>query len=278
MARTAVRAAAARLADIGRVASPLVDAELLVAHVLGVSRGALLTAEDLTADQLQALDVLLDRRAQGVPLQHLLGSAPYRYLEVAIGPGVFIPRPETELLVELAATSLRTAGLVVDLCSGSGAVALAVATEFPATEVIAVERSQQALVWLRRNVAAIAPRVRVTAADVADPTMLAEFAGTVDVVLANPPYVPAATAIELAPEIGFDPAEAVFAAGSGLGVIAHVISAAQRLLKPGGLLVVEHDDSHQDGVLALFSDADWTAVQRHRDLTGRPRFVSAVRD
>jgi release factor glutamine methyltransferase len=160
-------AATATLAEAG-VASPRVDAELLAAHVLGLPRPRLLTAPPPTPAQRAELARLVARRAERTPLQHLTGTAPFYGLELAVGPGVFIPRFETELLVEWALTRLEAAGRVVDLCSGSGAIALAVATQRPTLQVYCVERSAAALPWLRANVARWAPQVQIVEADVTE--------------------------------------------------------------------------------------------------------------
>jgi release factor glutamine methyltransferase len=258
------------------IESPRVDAQLLLAHVLGISRGALLTliaVEPYAAEQFQAL---VGRRAVGEPLQYLTGEAPFRYLMIEVGPGVFIPRPETELLVDAVLSTLRAAspGLAVDLCSGSGAIALALAGETDAARIIAVERSASALDWLRRNSAGT--RVEVVDADIADPRLLSDLDGRVDVVISNPPYVPSGAAVGR--EVAHDPDEAVFAGIDGLALMGAVIEAAARLLRPGGLLAVEHDDTQGDALPALLSADDrWTDAADHRDLTDRPRYATAVR-
>ncbi len=282
----AVAAAAARLAAAG-VASPRVDAELLAAHVLAVPRSRLPVVAGMTDDQRRRFDELVARRARREPLQYLTGTAPFRYLELAVGPGVFVPRPETELLVDrvLSAVGPRpdeTGGtVVVDLCSGSGALALALAQELAGARVYAVESSPAALRWLRRNAADRAsrgdPPVQVIDGDVADPGLLAMLRGAVDVVMSNPPYVPEGTPVP--PEVAdHEPAGAVFAGPDGLAVIRHVVARAADLLRPGGLLVVEHDDTHGEAVPALLvADGRFADVADHRDLAGRPRFASATR-
>lgn len=271
------------------------EAEQLAAYVLDVSRGRLALVAALTAEQLTRFESLVARRARREPLQHVLGSAAFRHLELAVGPGAFVPRPETELLagwgIEQAAARAgeRGAGaagpsgeaLVVDLCSGTGAIALSVAEEVPAARVVAVERSAAALDWLRRNAAARAAAgdrpIRVVAGDVSDPELLAEYAGRVDVLLCNPPYVPEGTAVP--PEVAeHDPAEAVFGGADGLDVIREVLPRAATLLAPGGAFGVEHDDSHGAAVPALLrADGRFVDVTAHRDLTGRPRFTTARR-
>ncbi len=275
--------AAATLAAAG-VASPRVAAELLAAHVLAIGRGRLALVDTIRRDELRRFDELVAGRAARVPLQHLLGTAAFRHLELAVGPGVFVPRPETELLAGWGVEAARRTGagcLVVDLCSGTGAVALSVAHEVPGSRVVAVERSPAALEWLRRNAAAQvragdAP-VDVVAGDVTDPQLLAGLRGRVDVVLCNPPYVPAGTAVP--PEVaGHDPAEAVFGGPDGLAVIRPVVALAAALLRPGGGVGIEHDDGHAAAVPALLrGDGRFTGVRDHPDLAGRPRFATARR-
>ncbi|BFU42656.1 peptide chain release factor N(5)-glutamine methyltransferase [Krasilnikovia sp. MM14-A1004] len=271
----ALAAASAELAAAG-VESPRVDAELLAAHVLGVGRGRLVLIDTVRADELARFGELVARRARRVPLQHLLGTAAFRHLDLAVGPGVFVPRPETELLAGWGIDRTAPGAVVVDLCSGTGAIALSVADEARPGRVLAVERSPEALAYLRRNAAGL-PRVEVVEADVTDPGLLAELSGTVDVVLCNPPYVPLGTAVP--PEVAeHDPQEAVFGGADGLTVIRPVVALAARLLRPGGALGIEHDDVHGDAVPALLrADGRFAAVTAHRDLAGRPRFTTAER-
>jgi release factor glutamine methyltransferase len=270
-----VRAATERLATAG-VESARHDAEQLLAHLLNVSRAALLIRGEVSGDDAGAFDDLVTRRAAREPLQYLIGRAPFRHLELKVGPGVFIPRPETELLVDAVLPHLHTqpAPVVVDLCSGSGALALAIAQECPTAQVTALERSPDALVWLRAN--ADGTGVSVIAGDVTDPHVLAELIGAVDVVVSNPPYVPSGTTV--GPEVRHDPGEAVFAGPDGLALMPAVIATAARLLQPGGVLAIEHDDTHEQAMPALLrDDTRWTDIADHRDLTGRPRFATAVR-
>ncbi|MBQ1028080.1 peptide chain release factor N(5)-glutamine methyltransferase [Micromonospora sp. C95] len=291
---TSVIADAARALATGGVTSARVEAELLAAYVLEIPRGRLALADGFTDEQLDAYRALVVRRSRREPLQYLTGTAGFRHLELAVGPGVFVPRPETELLAGWGVDQARrVAGndggqadgrpepLVVDLCSGSGAIALSVASEVPQARVVAVERSPQALSWLRRNaadrVAAGDRPIEVVAADVTDAALLAELAGQVDVLLCNPPYVPLAVAVP--PEVAeHDPAEAVFGGADGLDVIRRVIDRAGSLLSPGGALGIEHDDSHGAVLPALLAaDGRYAAIVDHRDLAGRPRFVTASR-
>jgi release factor glutamine methyltransferase len=284
----ALARAAAALAAAG-VASPRVDAELLAAHVLDVGRGRLALIDAIRADEAARLAELVARRAERIPVQHLLGSAAFRRLELAVGPGGFVPRPETELLAGwgiAAAAAVGRTPVVVDLCSGTGAIALAVANELPAAgapapRVIAVERSAAALGWLRRNAADRAaagdPPIEVVAGDVTDPGLLPLLRGAVDVVLCNPPYVPDGVAVP--PEVAtHDPAEAVFGGADGLAVIGPVVALAGALLRPGGQLGVEHDDTHAPAVAGLLAaDGRFADPAGHADLAGRPRFATARR-
>ncbi|MFE9657600.1 peptide chain release factor N(5)-glutamine methyltransferase [Micromonospora sp. NPDC006431] len=278
----AVARAARTLAAAG-VEAPRAEAEQLAAYVLDVPRGRLALAEGLTPGQRDRFDALVARRVAREPLQHLTGTAGFRHLALAVGPGVFVPRPETELLAGWGVAQGREhrSPLVVDLCSGSGAIALAVAQELPQARVVAVERSPAALAWLRRNVADRAAAgdtpIEVVAADVTDPQLLADLVGRVDVLLCNPPYVPRSVAVS--PEVaGYDPDEAVFGGADGLDVIRPVVARAAALLRPGGALGVEHDDTHGAAVPALLAaDGRYERVEEHRDLVGRPRFATASR-
>jgi release factor glutamine methyltransferase len=290
-----VVARAARLLAAAGVVPARPEAELLAAYVLGLPRGRLALVDGFDPAQLARFEELLARRARREPLQHLTGSAAFRHLELAVGPGVFVPRPETELLAgrgvdearRLAATDGAGTGnapaepVVVDLCSGSGAIALSLAQEVPAARVVAVERSPAALGWLRRNAAARAAAgdrpVEVVVADVTGAELLTGLTGRVDVLLCNPPYVPEAVAVP--PEVAaHDPAEAVFGGPDGLAVVRPVIAHAARLLRPGGLLGLEHDDTHGTVLPALLAaDGRFAAIVDHPDLTGRARFVTARR-
>ncbi|GAA1877085.1 peptide chain release factor N(5)-glutamine methyltransferase [Asanoa iriomotensis] len=267
-----------RLASAG-VESPRNDAELLAAFVLGVSRGRLLLADRATAAQADAFRRLVDRRVAREPLQYITGTAAFRHLELAVGPGAFVPRPETELLAGWGIDVARalTDPVVVDLCAGPGPIALSVASEVTASTVYAVEKSPAALDWLRRNAAELAPGTRVVAGDVTDPGLLADLRGRVDVLLSNPPYVPSGTPVP--PEVDrYDPATAVFGGPDGLVVVRPVIDRAAELLRPGGALAIEHDEEHGAAVPELLRvHGGFDRIEPHDDLTGRPRFTTARR-
>lgn len=272
--REQVADAAQRLSAAG-VASPRADAELLAAYALGIPRARVALAGDCAQEQAAAYRSLVERRAVGEPLQHITGVAAFRRLELAVGPGVFVPRPETEVLVDWALADLEAragAPVVVDLCTGSGAVALALATEHPAATVHAVEKDADAYAWARRNLAGSPVRPHHDDAV----TCLAELDGTVDLVVANPPYVPAGS--DLPPEVCHDPAIALFAGADGLDGVRFVARAAARLLRPGGALACEHDALHGETAPALLTSLPhWERVEDHHDLAGRPRFVTANR-
>jgi release factor glutamine methyltransferase len=265
--------ATSRLAEAG-LDTPRVDAELLLSHVLGVPRSRLTTLSGAVHPSAAvALDRLLKRRAAREPLQYLTGRAWFRHVEVAVGPGVFVPRPETELLVDAVWPELRPGGCAVDLCSGSGALALALADEVPGLRVLAVEWEREALPWLRRNAAGTA--VEVVEADVTEP-LLPELAGRADAVVCNPPYVPLSA--EVGAEVRHDPRAAVFGGADGLALMPAVIARAAELLRPGGLVAIEHDDGHGESVPALLrADGRWREVADHPDLTGRPRYATGRR-
>ena len=268
------------------VASPRHDAEALAAFVLGCPRAHLHVAGDMSAGQRTVFSELVTRRVARVPLQHLTGSAPFRYLEVAVGPGVFVPRPETEsvagwcidaLLVDRAgapgAPVFRP--LVVDLCTGSGAIALSIAHEVKGAVVHAVERERAAYDWAVRN--ATGTRVVMHHADAAD--ALHELDGTVDLVVANPPYLPDAHRDQVDPEVrDHDPDAALWGGPDGLAGPRLIEDAARRLLRDGGLVAVEHADDQGTSVAALFrASGEWSHVAVRQDLGGRDRFVTACR-
>ncbi|WP_424189006.1 peptide chain release factor N(5)-glutamine methyltransferase [Actinokineospora sp. G85] len=285
MTRTLLRLAvseAARVLGEAGVDSPRADAELLAAHLLGVDRGKLLMVPLVDAEVVTALEAMVARRAAREPLQHITGTAPLGPLDVAVGPGVFVPRPETEQLLAWALTALRgvSSPVVVDLCTGTGALALAIAHARPDAVVHAVEKSPSALSWARRNADARAAAgdtpVTLHSADVTAPDVLADLESRVDLVVSNPPYVP--EGVQVSPEVATDPHEAVFAGPDGLDVIRPLITLMARLLHPGATLAVEHDDTHGEVVPGLFSTRTlFTDVRLHHDLAGRPRFTTARR-
>ncbi len=274
---------AAEILEAAGIPTPRVDAEELAGHLLGVSRTRLGLHPLVDEQVLEAYRELVSRRARRVPLQHLTGLATLGAVTVRVGPGVFIPRPETEMLVEAALGAIAEvpAPIVVDLCTGSGVIALAIAAARPDATVHAVERSPGALAWARRNAdlqaAAGQTPILLRGGDFGDERLLADLEGTADLVTANPPYVPDGTEVE--PEVsGFDPAEAVFAGPDGLAVIRPLISVAAALARPGGWIAIEHDSSHGESVPALLTARRVLAeVNDHLDLAGRPRFVTARR-
>jgi release factor glutamine methyltransferase len=278
--RVAIDDAQKQLADAG-VASPRHDAETLAAFVLGCPRSRLLVAGDLSAGQHVVFGELVARRALRVPLQHLTGSAAFRYLEVAVGPGVFVPRPETEVVAGWCVDALREparthAPIVVDLCTGSGAIALSIAQEVRGATVHAVERESAAHAWAQRN--AMGTRVIVHHADAAE--ALAELEGTVDLVVANPPYLPDSVRDQVDPEVrDHDPDAALWGGPDGLDGPRMIEAAARRLLCDGGLVAVEHADHHGSSVAEMFrASGDWSHIVVRHDLAGRDRFVTARRE
>ena len=281
--RATVATATERLAAAG-VASPEHDARALAVHVLGLDRPSdLLLADSFDDAQAEAYDALVGRRADRVPLQHLTGSVGFRHIELEVGPGVFVPRPETESVVQWAVDAVAregwTAPLVVDLCTGSGTMAFALANEVPGATVHGVERDPAALDWARRNaanrVAAGDPEVELHLGSVED--ALLDMDGRFDLVVSNPPYVADDEAHIPDPEVvDHDPEIALFAGPDGLDVIRLVEQTAKRLLRPGGLVVVEHSDRQGETAPAVFAEG-WAEVQDHKDLAGRDRFVTARR-
>lgn len=277
----AVRAAAQRLADAG-VPDPLVDAELLAGHVLDRRRGevqaAIVRGDAVDEAQQHALEALVARREAREPLQHITGTAPFRHLELAVGPGVFVPRPETETVVQFAIDALLNSGepapVGVDLGTGSGAIALAMATEVPHARVFAAELSDDAHAWAQRNVAGV-ENLTLVLSDLAD--AFPELDGSASVVISNPPYVPDA-AVPRDPEVRlFDPALALYGGADGLDVVRVLSSRALRLLRPGGVLVIEHGELQGAAIRELLTADGWRAAATHRDLTLRDRATTAIR-
>ena len=280
--RLAVIEATSMLEAAG-VGSPRFDAEVLAAHVVGVERGRLPMVPLVDPLTIETYRRLVEQRVARVPLQHITGWAAMGAITVEVGPGVFTPRPETELLMAWALAELEgvSAPVVLDLCTGSGVLALAIAQARPDARVHAVEADPTALAWARRNADARSARgdtpIRLYQGDVTDRRLLVELEGQVDLVVANPPYVPLGTPVE--PEVAdHDPAGAVFGGDDGLDVLRPLVYSAATWLKVGGAVGVEHDDSHGDVVPALFTARSvFTDVRVHADLAGRPRFTTARR-
>lgn len=267
-----------------QVPSPDVDAELLIGHLLGLSRGAVqakaIIGTPLSADESAAVIALVERRATREPLQHIIGTAPFRSLVLAVGPGVFVPRPETEIVAQYAIDALRTAAVPqpigIDLGTGSGAIALAMATEVRHARVFGVENSAEAFVWTLRNFrdsgADNATAVFIGLADA-----LPDLDGLVAVVISNPPYIPAG-AIPRDPEVRlFDPEHALYGGEDGLDVVREVSKTARRLLHPGGTLVLEHGESQAAAIAVILRADGWLALATHPDLLGRDRATTALR-
>ena len=260
-----------------------VDAEHLLAHCLGVSRmdlhnPVILESTLATIGDEQTIEetfaTLVERRIGFEPLQYLTGTAPFRHLEIEVGPGVLVPRPESELLVESVLqhiSNMEGIVSVVDLGAGSGALSLAIATEAENARVIAVEKSTDAITWLKRNVSRIDEKVRIVQGDVSEVLIGVKC----DLVIANPPYIPDDQVLPR-DVAGFEPHIALFGGPTGIEIPRQFITAAARLLKSGGVLVIEHTEE-QGLVIEAELALDFENVVLHRDLNDRPRWSSAVR-
>lgn len=278
-----LRAAATQLAAAS-VPTPQVDAELLAAHVLGIGRGELSAAvfrgAAFPADAADRFAELVARRAAREPLQHLTGTAPFRHLELRVGPGVFVPRPETETVAQIAIDLLRAAAgpepVAVDLGTGSGAIALALATEVPHARVHAAENSVDAFLWTKENFALVgAPNARLTFIDLE--RAFPELDGTVSVLVSNPPYVPE-DAIPRDPEVRhWDPPAALYGGPDGLDVVRTLSRVGLRLVHPGGSIVIEHGELQGAAIRDILAADGWSATATHPDLTMRDRTTTAVR-
>lgn len=261
------------------VASPDVDAEILLAHVTHTTRGSVRAGVPVSQEYQAAYEHLVARRAAREPLQHLTESAPFRYLDLVVGPGVFVPRPETESLAGWAIDLIGALDLaqpvVVDLCTGSGAIAASVAHELPHAQVHAVELDDRAYAYAQRNLDG--SQVDLRLGDIA--TAFGDLDGTVDIVVANPPYIPLAAYESVEQEVrDHDPPLALWSGQDGLDAIAVVESVAYRLLRPYGRVGCEHADVQGESAPAVFtSSGRWGDVRDRRDLAGRPRFVTAQR-
>jgi release factor glutamine methyltransferase len=271
--REAIVAATATLASAG-IDTARTDAELLAAHLAGTDRGRLALLDAPDPSFFDRFDHAVAARAQRVPLQHITGTAPFGPVQLHVGPGVFIPRPETEALLEwVLVQPLPRNAVILDLCTGSGALAIALALQWPQARVIAVDDDAIALDYARRNAADTT--VRLVHGDVTDIDLLPELRGSVDLVVANPPYLPTGTPLE--PEVArHDPAHALFGGADGMSVIEPLVVRAADWLKPGGLLAVEHDETTSQDTAGVMTRAGvFGDITAHRDLTGRPRFVTA---
>lgn len=306
----AIRRAAATLRDAG-VDTPEHDAKLLLAEACGCSlsdidkamllgKSIAALAEEHSAEGVspapsvegvpeRRFDAMLARRAAREPLQYIVGHAPFRYLDLAVGPGVFIPRPETELVVQEGldwlAVQRITAPRVVDLCAGSGAIGLSIVTETADAEVWAVELSERTAAWTRRNAEAVAAaagtahRYYLVPGDATASGTLAELDGTVDLVVTNPPYVPESEIPEQPEVRDYDPELALYGGSpDGLLIPGRIIDRAAALLRPGGLLVMEHDISQGAALVAYAQARGFSHARTGRDWTARPRYLVARRD
>ena len=268
------------------------DAEVLLGYVLGRDRNRLDPTTPVAVEIAARFEVLVSRRAAREPLQHLTGTTGFRYLDLQVGPGVFTPRPETEVMTGDAIEEVRSRAAlgaepvrVVDLCAGSGAVGLAIVSEAAGAVVTAVELSPEACAYALRNADAVLGdgharrRYELRQGDIADRSTVGDLAGRVHVVVANPPYIPLMAYESVAPEArDFDPPIALWSGDDGLDAIAVVADVASRLLVDDGLVVCEHADAQGESAPAVFAaTGTWAALRDHRDLAGRPRYVSARR-
>lgn len=263
--------------ELAGVASAKADAELLLAHLLGITRGELV-ARSLT-DQEIGEEMFADavrRRENREPLQHITGQAPFRSLLLEVGPGVFVPRFETEMVAGIAIDFLRAlpyAGKAVDVCAGSGAIAISLALECSA-KVFAIELSEAAIEYAERNIAALAAAVELIKGDFRDELIRLR---DLDLVVSNPPYIPE-NAIPVDPEVSeHDPELALYSGPDGLDAIRELISLSELALRSGGMLVLEHADGQSDAVRELLLSAGWRGISVHPDAVGRLRAISALR-
>lgn len=273
--RGAIDSATTLLADAG-IDSARYEAEELAAHLTGTERGRLPLIESPDDAFFDRYHAAIAARSRRVPLQHITGTAAFGPLTLFVGPGVFIPRPETEAMLEWAtAQRLPDAPVIVDLCTGSGALAIALAQHRPQARVLGIDDSDAALDYSRRN--AVGTNVELMHADVTDPSLLTDLDRQVDLVVANPPYVPDGSLV--GPEVSqYDPPHAVFGGTDGMAVIDAIVPLAGRWLRPGGLFAVEHDDTTSSLTSELISSTGFfDDVVAQKDLTGRPRFVTARR-
>lgn len=263
--------------EAAEIESSKADAELIMAFVLGISRGEL-QAKSIMGESISdatEIESLFARRAAREPLQHLTGEAYFRNLTLKVGRGVFVPRPETELLASLAIDAAKEFEnpIVIDLCAGSGAVGIAIATELTNAKVFAVEKSEDAFKYAEENYKTLAPNATVILGDAAD--AFQELNGTVQVLVSNPPYIPAAM-VPIYPEVALhDPALALYSGDDGLDLIRIISKRALELLVPGGTVAMEHADIQSEAVVQLLLKDGWREVIDHKDFNGRPRAVTA---
>ena len=277
----ALALASEKLSTAG-VPSPQADATWLLCHILDTDRSDLLTRitfdQDLSSEQLEAFLVALTRREKREPLQHITGKAAFRSLELSVGPGVFIPRPETEQVVQYAIDYLRQLpmpGVAIDLGTGSGAIAIAMAIEVPQTKVYAVELSQSAFDYATKNIEANFAAVELRLGAMQE--VVSDLVGGVDVVISNPPYIPD-SAIPIDPEVrNFDPELALYGGEDGLDVIRDISGIAAALLRAGGLLVLEHAETQSDAIRELLLNDGWLSVSAFQDAAMRYRTITAIR-
>ena len=270
------------------IESAQADAELLVADVLQMNRGeltvAVITNQAISAEQTARVETLAAKRAERVPLQHLTGKAYFRNLELSVGPGVFVPRPETEGVAQLAIDALRAVAsetpIAIDLATGSGAIALAMATEVTNVKVYAVELSDDAIGYTRKNFERWSPAGSANAAELRHGDLATAFDdlfGQVDVLVSNPPYIPSAM-VPIYPEVHLhDPALALYGGEDGLDLIRVISQRGLKLLKPGATLVIEHADQQSQAVVELLKNDGWRQVRDHKDFNLRDRAVTAIR-
>jgi release factor glutamine methyltransferase len=276
--RCAIDSATTLLADAG-INTARYDAEELAAHLAGTERGRLALLDSPDDTFFDRYHAAITARSRRVPLQHITGTAAFGPLTLVVGPGVFIPRPETEVMLEWATAQCLPGAparpLIVDVCTGSGALALALAQRWPEARVLGIDNSDAALEYARRN--SLGTKVELVRADATDPGLLTQIDGQVDLVVTNPPYVP--DTVELEPEVAeHDPPHAVFAGPDGMKVIAAVVRLAGRWLRPGGFFAVEHDDTTSLLTSELVSSTGlFDDIAARTDLTGRSRFVTARR-
>ncbi len=273
-----------RLAAAG-VPSPEADASILLGSLLGLSRGELLAhahlGKELSAEASAALEPLVQRREAREPLQHIVGRAPFMNFEVEVGPGVFIPRPETESLAERALSMAQSLGVderglsIVDVCSGSGVLAISLARAVPWASVVAVEISPDACAYLERNLSRLAPSVEVVCSSVAD-FAATQSESSLDMIVANPPYIPDSE-VPNDPEVfAHDPHLALFGGADGLDVVREIVEFALRALRPAGVIMMEHSNLQGAAIAELLAESGFRTVHTEQDLLGRDRFTHAV--